>query len=266
MRGLLVSVFTNATLVTDEIAETFVDCPPWAVEVSLYGVTAATHDSITGMPSSHARCMRGIELLLGRGVKVKLKTVLMMLNRHELTGMKALARRLGVKFRFDPGIFPRFSGDRGPLALRVPPEEAVDREMEDDEQRATWRAYFEKRKYLPVSDRVYSCGAGLTHFHIDPNGTLQPCSMTPHVSYPLSGDDFAEGWDGIIPALREKRTGEAYLCNRCDKRVLCGFCPAFSRLENDSEVLRSEYLCAIGQLRFKAIEQGAPAATSYGAF
>ena len=44
-----------------------------------------------------------------------------------------------------------------------------------------------------------------------------------------------------------------YLCNTCEKRALCGFCPAFFALENGAEDDRSEYLCAMGHSRFHAI-------------
>ena len=82
-RGLVVTVFTNGTLVTEEIAGLFREFPPRKVEISLYGATAATHDGVTGVPGSHARAWAGIRRLQGAGVRVALKTVLMKSNLAE---------------------------------------------------------------------------------------------------------------------------------------------------------------------------------------
>jgi radical SAM protein with 4Fe4S-binding SPASM domain len=252
--GMLVTVFTNGTLITDEIIRLFDDLPPRLVEITLYGATAATYERITGVAGSYERCLTGIQRLLDHGVNVGLKTMLMTLNRHEFFEIENLAREFGVKFRFDAGVFPCLSGDKTPLALRVPPEEVIEKEFADASSLRLWRDYYEQRSDLPASDRLYTCGAGLTTFHIDPYGNLQPCLMTTEYKYDLLHGDFRTGWHEVIPRIRERKADAAFACNECDKGILCGFCPPFFQLENGAEDLRSEYLCAIGHLRFQAIE------------
>ena len=82
-KGLMVTVFTNGTLVTDPLVELFEDLPPQAVEVSLYGAAAATYEMITGVEGSFERCLTGIRRFLEHGINVRLKTVLMTLNCRE---------------------------------------------------------------------------------------------------------------------------------------------------------------------------------------
>jgi MoaA/NifB/PqqE/SkfB family radical SAM enzyme len=38
------------------------------VEISLYGMTRATYERVTGVPGSYDRCLAGIERLRARGV------------------------------------------------------------------------------------------------------------------------------------------------------------------------------------------------------
>src|SRR5262245_34341577 len=83
-RGLLVTVFTNGTLVTEHIADLFDRHRPLLVEISLYGMTPQTYERITRVPGSYQRCLEGIRRLVKRGVPLKLKTMLMSWNRHEL--------------------------------------------------------------------------------------------------------------------------------------------------------------------------------------
>ena len=47
--GLVLSIFTNGTLVTDETALRLSEAPPSRVDVTLYGATAATYEAITGV-------------------------------------------------------------------------------------------------------------------------------------------------------------------------------------------------------------------------
>jgi radical SAM protein with 4Fe4S-binding SPASM domain len=251
--GLLVTVFTNGTLVTDSILELFELFPPQAVEISLYGATAATYEGITDVKGSYEKCLRGIQRFLEHKINVKLKTILMTLNLHEFFDIENMAKELGVKFRFDAAIFPCFNGDKTPLSLRVSAEEAIKSEFSDDERLRHWRDYFERCRGLPMSDTLYNCGAGLTSFHIDPYGNLQPCLMTMSIKYNLSTGSFFAGWNDIIQHIRRRKVRTDNVCNKCEKQVLCGFCPAFFGLENGSEDIRSEYLCTMGKHRFQII-------------
>lgn len=251
--GLLVSVFTNGTLVSEPILDVLAAMPPQVVEVTLYGARARTFERITRVPGSYQRCVNGIRRLVDRGVKVNLKTVLMTLNCHEFDAMKGLATEMGLGFRHDAAIFPRMNGDRSPLSLRVAPERVVRAEMSDSRTVAEWRSYYEQRRDLPVSEGLYNCGAGLTNFHIDPYGGLHPCIMSQDCTFDLLGGRFLDGWNGVISRIRDKRASPLYYCNRCPRRTLCSLCPSFSRMENGNEEVRSEYLCAIGNLRYEAI-------------
>jgi MoaA/NifB/PqqE/SkfB family radical SAM enzyme len=73
--GLLVSVFTNATLLTDEHARFFKEYPPRDIEVTVYGATAGTYEKVTRKPGSFAAFMRGLNLLLENRIKVRMKAM-----------------------------------------------------------------------------------------------------------------------------------------------------------------------------------------------
>lgn len=255
VKGLIVSVFTNGTLITDEILELFTDLPPNTIEISLYGATAATYENITRVPGSYKKCINGTQRLLDCKTHLRLKTILMDLNRNEFFDIENMAKEYGVPFRFDPAIFPCINGDNTPLTLRVSPEDAVEKEFSDTKRAEQRVKYFKRTQGLMLSDNLYQCGAGVTSFHIDPYGSLQPCLMIRNVSYDLSIGSFMEGWNDVIPQIRNLKAGNVYECNTCEKRNLCDFCPAFFALENGADDIRSEYLCAIGNLRFQMMQK-----------
>ena len=54
-KGLLITLFTNGILITPKIADYLKDWPPFRIEVTLYGYTQKTYESITGLPGSYGR-------------------------------------------------------------------------------------------------------------------------------------------------------------------------------------------------------------------
>jgi radical SAM protein with 4Fe4S-binding SPASM domain len=251
--GMVVTVFTNGTLITDQTLELFEDLPPRAVDITVYGATPATYEKITGVKGSYQRCLSNIEELIQRGVNVTLKTMLMTLNRHEFFDIKAMAREYGCQFRFDAALFPRLDGDKELLELRVSPGEVVAKEFANGDTASKWRELYDRLGKVRPSDLLYRCGAGRTTFHIDPYGALQPCLMATDRAYNLLEGRFSVGWGQPIRTYTERRADPGYPCGACHKRVLCGLCPPLSRLETGRESGVSEYLCTIGQLRWEAI-------------
>ena len=258
--GLLVTVFTNGTLITPAIVELFRELPPAAVEITLYGATAATYERITGVPGSYARCLTGIERLRALGVELGLKTILMKPNRHEFAAIAELCRTLGTKkFRFDAEIQGEFGGSGGPLRVRLDPEEAVRMEFSDPDRAADWRDYWQRRKdQTPAHpERLYNCGAADGGFHVGPYGQIQPCLTTRHIAFDLATGTLRQGLAAIREQIWSRRAPEARMCHTCGYRMVCNSCPAFSRLEQGMEEQPAEFQCRATRARVAWIEGGA---------
>jgi radical SAM protein with 4Fe4S-binding SPASM domain len=254
-KGFLVTLFTNGTLITPEIADVLVELPPFKVEITLYGMTQETYERVTGVPGSHARCMRGIELLVERGLPLKLKSMLMTLNKHEIWDMQAYAEKLGVDFRFDPLLNAGMEGFDAPKHLRIQPSEAVQFDLADRKRIEGFQAFSEKFiRPLRAPEYLYNCGAGIGSFHIDPFGELCLCitAREPHVS--LRQVTFQEGWDTFLKAAREQKRTREVKCMTCPLISLCGQCPGWAQLENGDPEEPVEYLCQIAHARAEAFK------------
>lgn len=254
LSGLITTIFTNGTLINDDIIELFNELPPHEIEITLYGAKDETYGKITGNPECFQRCINGIRRLVENGHNVGIKTILMTLNSDEFFEIKKIASDLNVRFRFDPALFPRFDGDKTPISLRVSPEDAIEKEMSEPGVIEKWKDYFNKNKdFVNNSNDLYICGAGVTSFHIDPYGNLKPCLMIQAIKCSLINNSFQKAWDDIINKIRLKKAKEDYKCNKCKMSILCGYCPSFFELEKGKEELCSEYLCEMGRLRYKKI-------------
>jgi radical SAM protein with 4Fe4S-binding SPASM domain len=249
-KGLLITLFTNATLITPQFADLLAEWPPVSVEVSLYGMTAETYEMVTGVTGSHERCIHGIELLDQRGISLTLKTMAMTLNRHELEDMQSYAEDLDARFRFDVAIRPLLNGDTTPCKLRLPVEEVIRLDLADEDRAAELYEMGRTRLGKPSSNKLYGCGAGLTSFYIDAQGRLQICTLARHPGYDLLGGSFEEGWRRAVPALRAIEIQCMDLpCLACSYAVFCGRCPAWAELENGDPETVVEYACQIAHRR-----------------
>ncbi len=260
-QGLIVTVFCDGVLVTDAIIRLFQDYPPFNVDVSVYGATAETYEAVTRIKGSFPKFLRGLDRLSDGGIPFSLKTVLMTLNKHELQDMRQAAAKLGVKYRVDSAIFPCLpTQDHEPVDLRVEPEEAVELEMSDPEQLRQWVDYSELRSGQPAEEQLYTCGAGVTNFYVDPTGCASPCLMTTQYRYPIGHGrpkerSFAELWQRELVQLRRRKPGQGYTCNSCEMKVACTGCPAFNFQESGREDVKSEYVCETTRHRWEAIQE-----------
>ena len=254
-KGFIISIFTNGTLLTKRIVEHLAEWRPFAIEISIYGATQATYERVTGRPGSYARCMKGIELLLEYNLPIKLKSVLITLNQHELTQMKQFSENLGLPFRFDPVINPGIDGSLYPIQYRLSPEQIVKAEKEDPDRAKAWpEAYAEYKDLEIITRKMYTCGAGQSGFHIDATGKLCLCMSARTPCYDLRRGSFQEGWDIFIKNLLELEYRPEFICNDCKLRTHCAQCPAMGLVECGDPEARVPFLCELAHLRQEAFD------------
>jgi radical SAM protein with 4Fe4S-binding SPASM domain len=254
-KGFLITLFTNGTMITPQLADMLKEEPPFKIEVSLYGMTAATYEKITGVAGSFQRCINGINLLAERGSPLKLKTVAITLNKHEIGDMKKYADNLGVEFRFDPMIFPSLDGSTKPLNLRLSPEEILELDMVDEERCDAFCEICDNLWGAVGDDRLYGCGAGINTFHITANGELAECTLGRRTNYNILQGNFREGFYEVIPkkVLSQKRTRYSE-CQSCKLASLCGNCPSRAELECGDPEAKVDFLCQVAHLRAAAFK------------
>lgn len=258
--GLLVSVFTNAALVTAEHAALFKKYPPRDIEVTVYGASKETYARVTRRPNSFVDFQRGLNLLLESGVKVRLKAMALRSNFHEFNQISLLCLKHTKDFyRSDAFLCLRY--DRDPrrnaeiLAERLSPEEmaAVDRDL----KRLTPQAppddpLLLKEQRDPENPHLISCGAGEDSFSVSFDGQLRLCSTLCHPAcvYDLRQGSLADAWQNFIPQVRRMRSASPeYLdnCANCElARInLCRWCPAKAYLETGELDKPVDYFCRI---------------------
>ncbi len=255
-KGLILTIFTNGTLITPRIADYLAEWRPFNMEITLYGATQETYELVTGIPGSYSRCRRGIDLLLDRRLPLSLKTMVMTINKNELDQMKALATSLSVEFRFDPIVQPALDGSNRPNLLRLAPQEIVEIEKADQDRSKRWPESYQQNQGNTVTERaMYLCGAGKKSFYIDAAGRLYACMDARQISYDLRMGKFEEGWEKISTQVTSLLHTPDFPCLECELRLLCAQCPAMAELEYGESERRVEFLCQLARLRKLAFSE-----------
>ena len=255
-KGFLVTLFTNGTLITPEIAEYLAEWRPYSIEISLYGRSRETFERVTGISGSYNRCMRGIELLLERRLPLKLKTLVTRLNGHELWDLQRFAREdLGVEFRFDALINPRIDCTKEPLSFRLTPKEVVKLDLHDSRRGEEWMRFCQhfQGASVDVPQKLYQCGGGVSSFAIDPAGMLGACVLSRSENYDLRKGSFHQGWDPFLLEKTQRELSRRTKCVACEIRDMCGMCPASGELENGEAEEPVDFLCQVAHLRAYAL-------------
>jgi radical SAM protein with 4Fe4S-binding SPASM domain len=256
-KGFLITLFTNGIFLTPQIADYLVEWRPFSVEITIYGCTKETYERVTGVLGSFENCMRGIRLLMERKLPLKLKTMVITINKHEIWNIKRFVEEdLDLEFRFDAMINPCIDCSHDPLAVRLSPQEVVALDLQDPKRMAEWRKFCERFNgpiHSPEHiDELYHCGGGNNAFAIDPYGMLRICELS-RDAYDLRRGSFLEGWKNFIINSRQKRITRETKCVHCEIKALCGMCPANADLENRDPEEPVDFLCHVAHLRSKAL-------------
>ncbi len=264
--GLKVVLFTNARLITPELADLLARVPPLRkVEISVYGMQASSYDAVARSPGGFTEFRRGVKLLWERQVPFVVKSVLLPPNRDEIPEFERWAATipwmeesptyavlLDLRARRDSE--PR---NRLIRRLRFSPEEALALAARRGDAHQRGVAQFGKGFLGPQGERLFACGAGEAGC-VDAYGGYQMCTLLrqPEMVYDLRQGSLGEALEHAFPAWRARRaTNPDYLarCARCFLKGLCEQCPGKSWAEHGTLDTPVEYLCRMAHAEARAV-------------
>lgn len=246
--GLMLTLFTNGTLITDVIAGRLAEAPPSRTEITLCGATAATYEAVTGVPGSYARCCGGIEALVKHRVPLGLKSTLTRRNVGELEAMRQMAHHWGLPFSAGWLLSKRRDGARSEVEdCRMSAAECVALEATDRASATEWTEAALRESSLG-NDHNFYCQAGRAAFVVNPRGEMNACIDLPLPAARPLEIGFRAAWEQVQGYV-DSAPPPAPLCLACEARTFCPRCPAWSELETGTLTEPVPYLCEIARAR-----------------
>ncbi|GAC1515859.1 MAG: mycofactocin radical SAM maturase [Gemmatimonadaceae bacterium] len=254
-KGLVVSLYSNATMVTERIAALLASDPPEEIQVSIYGSTATRYEAVTGIKGSFARFARGVDLLRGAGLNVVMKHVASNTTEDDVQAMLEWCKARGMGFKVDGIIENRHDGGHQPSLYRIAPRGVTAfrdqlHEMSTGTKRGMPLAECAVASDGPgAAEQLYRCGAGRISLFVDALGNASHCILDRDPSFPILDMEWDDLWTRMGRWVTQPLPAEAP-CSGCGLRGGCNNCPARSRLATGSPFLKDTYHCDITHAEF----------------
>lgn len=260
--GFLISINTNGSLIDDAAIARLRAEPPTRINITLYGASDSTYESLCRAKGVFSRVDHAITGLRDAGVIVKLNGSLTPQNAPDLERMIRYAEQRDLIYEANTYMFPPLRRDPDMVGRneRFTPEEA---------------AYYNLRRYrLQYGDELYRtflegvasgiapppgldeqcidpldgrirCRAGKAAFWITWDGYMMPCGMMPEPRVDLTGRDFAPAWRELTELSASLVLSG--VCAECRNRDVCHSCAAMAMAETGSASGIPRYLCEMSQ-------------------
>lgn len=268
--GMIVTVNTNGTLINERWADFFKENPPRRVNITLYGASCETYQNLCGDANGFTKALRGIDLLLSRGVPVKVGVSVVKQNRNDLQKLFQITRERGLILEPDTCMMSSANGQND---ARLSPEDAARKSAEATLYklgRENFYAYAEntvraiERGECLKPQVNMRCLAGRCSFSVGWQGDLRPCVMLGACAVPIEKYNVQSAWNEIREKVSSIKQNET--CITCKLHPLCRACPAMALRENGAFGTVPEYVCTYAKELYRLLcaESTAPKISEKG--
>ena len=262
-KGFLLSIYTNATMVTPQVMQTLTKLPPHRIGVTLYGTDNADYKAVCGCPDGFDRAMDGLSKLLTLPSVTEVRFTPTKDTISKLGQLdKLVFEKFGIHVILSSRVFRAVRGGcMSPEHCRPTAEQVVDATWGQIETRLreTIPAHLHNKLQVDIleycdfvggQDSLLGCNAGMDNYTIAYNGKLLGCQLLDV----FQTDALQEG---LLPAWQrypETVTLPAHPCKNCRYLENCTLCPAVAMAETGSFTGVPEYICQITKLTQKRKE------------
>lgn len=266
--GIVVSICTNASLITDEIINDLKRCGLGALKISLDGPTALEHDKYRGN-GKFEKVIPKIKKIISNGIPVCINTVFSKINCGVYKEMAKLVSELKPKeFAFD---FIRCSGRAR--------DNWNDLEITNDKKIEIinyFNQFGSKMNGITLGSDIFTCimknsfdlnmeelacGICINNIVILSNGTVVPCWRLHDIGVSCGNIrevTFDKIWNDsdVLKKVRNIKISELEKCNLCKYNKFCdASCRAFALQEHENwygkpnsdrcrlEILKNQLIC-----------------------
>ena len=267
--GLLVSINSNGTLITEEVISWLKETPPVRVNVTLYGASDETYERLCGNPNGFTQTVHGIRLLKNAGITVKINCSITPHNVDDIEGIFAFAKQEGLLVQASSYMFPPLRRDNAMVGTndRLSAEDAAYQsartvcllngedyflqKMKNNAPISLPDDSGEDCPELSAEGEGIRCRAGKCSFWITWDGRILPCGMFPGDNAENIFDTgFADAWERIKRSAAAIRMPPK--CSKCQMRDQCKACAAMTLTETGRFDQVPEYRCQMAQAFAKA--------------
>lgn len=249
--GMIITINTNATLLTEEIAEVLSNDKPRRVNVTLYGASNETYQNLCHIEKGFDKTIAGIELLLKHNIDIKLNGSIVPLNEHEIDEMIAISNKYNLYLKMDTYMYPTCRERCRPFSqnARLDAKKAALRNVEIKKKQYSKEDFENYKQYMlqnettanKMTDSNLTCRAGKSSYWITWYGDMTPCIFMKQPGIDVFKHGFDTSWKYIVEKIKDIHMPQT--CIACEKREVCHVCGASALCETGSFENSPTYMC-----------------------
>ena len=166
-KGMIIDLFTNATLINDDVVKRLERYNIKEVGISVYSVRPDIHEAITNF-HSYNNTYYAIQKLREDNFEVKLKCILMKENIKYYRELIDFSREIGCSIVLDFEITPKLNGDISPTKLALDFDDVINLSLDNSTK-------FYALTPQELSYENSPCNAGKYSLYISSTGNIYPC-------------------------------------------------------------------------------------------
>jgi len=238
--GFEISIATNGTLLTRDVAKRFKRMGVVNIAVGLNANDKAVHEEITQIPGSFEKTMQAVYNTLDQGVNLQINTTVMKENRTSIPALLDFASDVGAEIVLLYELVPTGRGEVD-MELSIRESQALI-ELIADKQR-TNKAIIEPTCFpqywahlvgnngkmlrgIRLAEKFFKgCVAGSGLCYIKPDGEVWPCPFVPISGGNVRQMTLPQIWydSDLFNSLRNRDNLKGK-CGSCTYRGVCGGC------------------------------------------
>lgn len=260
-KGILVTILSNGTTITDSKIELFKEYPPVELSISIYGASEETYVKTCRVAGAFSKLISGLDKLRDNQINFNLKTVLMDTNVDDLDEMRKIANYYGVGFKFFTNIRPMNDGNKEPMNHMLDLNQIIDLETKDpiicDFYNNIEKFANKKWETRKDKDYKYLCRIAANGFFITNDGMLFGCVRERLHGIDLKKCNVEEAWTNhFVSTYVNSVLNEKSICRNCEYMKYCDYCPAQFELETGSTNKPPQDICKLAKMRKMVFEGG----------
>lgn len=224
--GFSVSIFTNASMLTDDILQLFSKYPPRRIEITLYGFSRNTYIKVTGAANFEI-VKSNILKLIEHKHNILLKMFLLKENCHDFDKIVNFAKENNIPFKFD-GIIVAKEGSpelNHQLDINTYLELIQKVPVYHNDYDYDWTTFVGNLN----NGKLFQCGAGRSSCWLKANNRLRMCNFLSDIEVDMTSNRFDDAWEQFGQIV-DTEIAKDSPCYSCVYAKSCNFCPAKSNV------------------------------------
>ena len=227
--NFMIDIFTNGTLLTDEMLIKLKDLNIHSLQCSLYYAKREKHDDFVKMVGAFEKTINCLKQGKNLGFLTVLKTCFMECNYEEYEGLKSIAEELGADFQCTYLIMPSKNGSLVPLEQKIKTMQAI--HILGQKLKADGKVTNRE-----INGNECLCTAGYSSLSVDAYGDIYMCNAMGIKLGNVKQQDISEIWSNSPELIKWRGITRKSMpdCLVCEYNASCIYCPGKALKETGS--------------------------------